>query len=82
MSLSDEESAVVWLGCLIAVVRRFGLAAASPCLMRGTPRKKTPANHRHERHHRHTCENAAYLSLFLHDAHHDDDMTVPEHARN
>jgi hypothetical protein len=35
MSLSDEESAVVWLGCLIAVVR----SATSPFSMR-PPRKR------------------------------------------
>jgi hypothetical protein len=39
-------------------------------------RLEKPANHRHERHHRHGSEKTAYLSLFLHDAHHDDDVTV------
>ena len=38
--------------------------------------QKTSAKDRHERHHRHEGENTAYLSLFLHDAHHDDEVTV------
>jgi len=40
--------------------------------------KKTSAIHRHERHHRHGTENAAYLYGFLHD----DDVTVPELSVN
>ena len=31
------------------------------------PTKKTPANHRHERHHRHDGEKAAYISRFFND---------------
>ena len=38
-----------------------------------------PANHRHERHHRHGCEEVAYLRGFLDDGKYDEDMTVPKH---
>jgi hypothetical protein len=38
-----------------------------------------PANHRHERHHRHGCEEVAYLCGSLDDDEHDDGMTVPKH---
>jgi hypothetical protein len=44
--------------------------------------KKTGANHRHERHHRHDSEKVACLTGFFNDDKHDDGMTVPKHARN
>src|SRR5215213_1800041 len=44
--------------------------------------KKTSAIHRHERHHRHGSEAAAYLCVLLDDDKHDDDMTVPEYTSN
>ena len=43
------------------------------------PRKKIPANHRHERH---GAEEASFLSLFLHDDEYDDGMTVPKYNIN
>ena len=46
------------------------------------PRKKIPANHRYERHHRHGAEEASFLSLFLHDDEYDDGMTVPKYTIN
>ena len=41
-----------------------------------------PANHRHERHHRHGCEEVAYLRGFFDDDEHDDGETVPEYTIN
>jgi hypothetical protein len=38
-----------------------------------------PANHRHERHHRHGSQKTAYISGFHNDGKHDEDMTVPKH---
>ncbi len=40
------------------------------------PTKKTPANHRHERHDRHPSEEAACPSRFLGDDHRDGGVTV------
>jgi hypothetical protein len=49
----------------------------------GVPlRPESLANDRHERHHRHEGENTAYLSLFLHDAHHDDEVTLTQLPTN
>jgi len=65
------------LDCWISVLQRAGWTATSPCLMRDP--QENAANHRH---HSHGSEQVAYLSLFPHDAHHDDDMTVTEYARD
>ncbi len=41
--------------------------------------KITPADHRHERHHRHYGEKTPYLCRFLDDDNHDDEVTADGH---